>query len=170
MISIVRWMVNEDVTFQYFFIIAQRVLELKQASSVSECTKIKEYLLGKFKMYCTSAFYIFYLYILKIIPTHSCYLILWHRWTKTCGVLCAPIRAILGVILFSLNASPPLSLSRVINNGLSFVGFNAAATLHKAKLYPSWRILSATFYAFIRGSRARRRLLKRALIIALACP
>jgi len=42
------------------------------------------------------------------------------------------------VILFSLNASPPLSLSRVINNGLSFVGFNAATTPHKAKLYPSW--------------------------------
>lgn len=66
----------EDVTFQYFFIIAQRVLELIQASRVSECTKIEEYLLEKFKMYCTSAFYIFYLYILKIIPTHLCYLIL----------------------------------------------------------------------------------------------
>lgn len=74
------------------------------------------------------------------------------------------------VILFSLNASPPSSLSRVINNGLSFVGFNATATPYKAKLYPSWHILSATFYAFVRGSRARRRLLKRALVIALACP
>lgn len=56
------------------------------------------------------------------------------------------------VILFSLNSSPPRrrgggggeeegrgegsSLSRVINNGLSFVGFNAAATPHKAKPLP----------------------------------
>ena len=59
-------------------------------------------------------------------------------------------------------------LSSVINNSLSFVGFNATASLYKGKLHSSERPYPPPFMP-CKGARKRRRLSKRAPVIAVAC-
>lgn len=61
-----------------------------------------------------------------------------------------------------------MALSSVINNGLSFVGFNATASLYKGKLHSSERPYPPPFMP-CKGARKRRRLSERALVIAVAC-
>lgn len=90
-------------------------------------------------------------YFIKIssMETNSCY-ILRHRWRERHMKRYARADSRSSSNFIFPKLVPPTSrqsLSRVINNSLSFVGFNAAATPHKAKLHPSWRTLSATFYA-----------------------